>query len=428
MIRMTSIAIAGCLALALGLAPAAGAQLPDPDGYCVSANTQYDPQDLVRPDAPPVELPPGFTMRRIRIAGFSTVAIESGPRDSAEAVVFMHGNPGNSLDYLGILRSVPRGTRVIAFDIVGYGRADKPWDFRYDLDEGRVLVDRAFRELGIERMHLVGHDVGSVIGIDWAARHPEQLASAVMLAGGILIGYQDHHFARAWKTPKLGEQMMSGTNREGFVRAVQAHSPRPLPREFVDRNYDAYDRATRCAILRLYRAMPDLNALAREHAERLRPHDRPALVIWGDRDPFLPHQTTNGNREGFPRADVHVYENSGHWPYVDEEQRTVDLMSAFLRTHVVEQAGARIKLRVEPRHLRTGRRTRVRLRAHVGAARQPLAGAVVTLLGRRARTNTRGVATVVVAPRRPRLVKATAAKPPLVGGRKSVRLLRPARR
>jgi hypothetical protein len=244
-----------------------------------------------------------------------------------------------------------------------------------------------------------------------------------MLAGGILIGYQDHHIARAWKTPKLGEQMMSGTNRESFARAIQAHSPRPLPREFIDRNYDTFDRRTRCAILRLYRAMPDLNALAREHAERLRPYDRPALVIWGDRDPFLPHHTTNGNREGFPRADVHVYENSGHWPYVDEEERTVELMSPFLRAHVVEQAGARIKLRVSPRHLRVGRRQRVRLHAYLGSIRQPLAGATVRLLGARARTDARGRATLAVNPRRAALVKATASKRTLVAGRKSVRVM-----
>ena len=415
-------AVSAIAILALGPA-GAQAQGPDPDGYCVPQNTQYDHRDVVRPDAPPVELPPGATMRRIRVAGFSTLAIEVGPRDSEEAVVFMHGNPGNSLDFLGLLRAVPQGTRAIAFDILGFGKADKPWDFPYTLEASRALADRVFRELGIERMHLVGHDVGSVVGVDWAARHPEQLASAVLLAGGILIGYQDHHFARVWKTPKAGEQSMSGVTRDGFVNMVQAHSPRPLPREFLDRNYDAFDRATRCTILRLYRAAPNLDALAREHAAALRPYDRPALVIWGDRDPFLPQYVAHGNREGFPRADVHVYENSGHWPFVDEEQRTADLMSAFLRREVVEQAGARIKVAVSPRRVRAARRTRFRVRAWVGPARQPVAGALVTVAGRRGRTDDRGHATLIAQPRAVGLIKATATKASLTPGRKSIRVL-----
>lgn len=61
-------------------------------------------------------------------------------------------------------------------------------------------------------MHLVGHDVGSVVGVDWAARHPEQLASAVLIAGGIFTDYRDHHFARMWKAPLLGEESTRGTD------------------------------------------------------------------------------------------------------------------------------------------------------------------------------------------------------------------------
>jgi pimeloyl-ACP methyl ester carboxylesterase len=325
-------------ALGAALAPPAAAQqspiYPDPQGYCVASNTHHDPSDVRRPDAPPIELPPGFTRRRITVAGFSTSIIEAGPRDASEAIVFLHGNPGSSLDFLGLLRAAPPGTRVVALDILGFGAASKPYDFPYDFQAGRPLIDRILRELGITRMHLVGHDVGSVVGVDWAARHPDRLASAVLIAGGILIGYQDHHFARAWKTPLAGEEFMRGTDREGFVTVLQAHNPRPLPREFVDRNYDSFDRGTRCAILKLYRAMPDLTALGREHAKALRPHDRPALVIWGDRDPFLPQYLARSNREGFPSADIRIFSSSGHWPFVDEERRTVDLMRSFLARHV----------------------------------------------------------------------------------------------
>jgi pimeloyl-ACP methyl ester carboxylesterase len=415
--------LAAALALTCATAAPAHAQLPDPDGYCVPENTQYDPQDLARPDAPPVELPPGVTMRRIAVAGFSTFALESGPRDAREAVLFMHGNPGNALDYVGVLRSVPPGTRAIALDLLGFGKADKPWGFPFTLEASRALVDRVVDDLGIDRMHLVGHDVGSVVAVDWAARHPDRLASAVLLAGGILIGYRDHHFARVWKTPKLGEQSMRDVDREGFHFAIRAHSPRPLPREFLDRNYDAFDRATRCSVLRLYRAAPDLDALAREHAAALRPYDRPALVIWGDRDPFLPASMAEANREGFPSADVHVYPNSGHWPFVDEEGRTVELMSAFFGRHVVQQAGAPIDLAVSPRRVRAGRRTRFAVRTTVGGAGQPLPGAVVTIGRRRAVTGADGRATVALRPRRAGRLVARASKPPLAGATRRIRVL-----
>lgn len=412
-------------ATALALPGGAPGQERDPDAYCDPQNTHLDPQDVNRPDAPPIELPAGFVRREVPLAGFKTSVIERGPRDSREAVVFMHGNPGSSLDFIGLLGAVPKGTRVVAFDILGFGEADKPYDFPYDLAASRPLVDRVFRELGIERMHLVGHDVGSVVGVDYAARHPEKLASATLIAGGILIGYTDHHFARIWKTPSLGEESMRGVDREGFVDMIQAHNPRPLPREFVDRNYDYFDRGTRCAILRLYRAMPNLSELGREHAEALRPHDRPALVIWGDRDPFLPQYLANSNREGFPDADVHIFENSGHWPFVDTEDRTVDLMSRFLTRHVREQAGKKLRLSVIPRRVQRGRRTRVRVRVALAEApKQPVAGAIVSLGRRSAKTAADGRASIRITPMRARRLRMIARKPPLVPARATLRVTR----
>ena len=416
------LALASAAAL-LAPAGAASGQESDPDGYCDPRSTQFDPRDVERPDAPPIELPEGFVRRRVSVGGFSTVVIERGPRTSREAVVFMHGNPGSSLDFIGLLRSVPKGTRVVAFDILGFGEADKPYDFPYDLAASRPLVDRVFDELGIDRMHLVGHDVGSVVGIDYAARHPDRLGSAVLIAGGILIGYTDHHFARVWKTPFLGEESMRGVDREGFVGMIQAHNPRPLPREFVDRNYDYFDRGTRCAVLKLYRAMPDLSELGREHAQALRPYDKPALVIWGDRDPFLPQYLAHSNREGFPRADVNIFQNSGHWPFVDTEQRTVDLMSRFFARHVREQAGKKLRLRVAPRRLRQRRRNHVRLRVTLAEAPdRPVAGAVVSIGRRSARTAADGRASLRVAPRRARRLTATARKPPLASARLTLRV------
>ena len=414
-----AVAIAATLVLSAG----APGQESDPDAYCLPENTHLDPQDVRRPDAPPIELPRGFVRRRVAVAGFETSLIERGPRDSQEVVLFMHGNPGSSLDFIGLLRAVPKGTRVVAVDILGFGEADKPYDFPYDLAASRPLMDRLTRDLGVRRMHLVGHDVGSVVGVDWAARHPRRLGSAVLIAGGIMIGYTDHHFARIWKTPELGEESMRGVDREGFVSMIQAHNPRPLPREFVDRNYDYFDRGTRCAILKLYRAMPNLTELGREHAAALRPHDKPALVIWGDRDPFLPQTLAESNREGFPHADVHIFENSGHWPFVDTEARTVELMRDFFGRHVREQAGKRLRLSLAARKLRRGRPGRVRVRVSLSEAReQPVAGAVVAIGRRSAKTGADGRASIRIVPRQAGRLRVAARKPPLAPARGTVRV------
>jgi pimeloyl-ACP methyl ester carboxylesterase len=375
-------AVAAVLA-ACTLAPSARAQ-SDVSGYCEPENAQYDPRDTER-DTPPTPLPPGFTRRDFTIGGLSSPLTEAGSPASREAIVFMHGNSGSSLDFAGILRAAPPGARVLAFDLYGFGEADKPWDFSYSLEDSMPLLTQAAAKLGIDRIHLVGHDIGGVLGIEWASLHPSFLASATMLSSGVLIGYEDHDYARIWRRPGEGEAFMAATTRSLFHQGINSKEPEPLPDEFLDRDYDFYDRATRCAVLKATRAEPDVSGLAKRQAERLKPYDRPALVIWGGQDAFIKPEIAQRQREAFPHARIEVFEGSGHWPFVNEEDRTVKLLRAFFMRHVLERKGVRIRASAR----RRGRRVLVRawLRAK---PRRFLANATVRVAGHRAMTGAAG--------------------------------------
>lgn len=418
----TAVLVALCGAAACSAPAAAQQSYPDPAGYCDPANTQYDPDDTAR-DAPPIVLPPGFSRDRRRLGGsFTTPVIEGGARDSREAIVFVHGNPGSSLDWLGLLRAAPAGARVVAADLLGFGEADKPYDFPYSLEASTPLFNRALDELGIDRAHLVVHDLGGVVALEAAIARPSRLASAVLINSGVLIGYTDHKYAQRWKQPVQGEATMQATTREVFVNSIQNDAPRPMPREFLDRNYDYYDRPMRCAVLKAYRSATDVSAIGERQAAALRPLDRPALVIWGDSDPYVPADIAPRQRQAFPRAAVHLIENSGHWPFVDEEQRVVELMRGFLGGRVRERAGAQLRVAVAPRTARRGARTVFRVTATL-RGNQPVAGAVVRIGTRRAVTGSDGRAVLALGPGRRGLLGVSARKPGLRKGVAAVRVV-----
>ena len=146
-------------------------------------------------------------------------------------------------------------------------------------------------------------------------------------------GYRWHALARAWRTPLLGELLMAATTRAGFRLALRRGNPRGLPRAFVDRMYDDFDRHTRRAVLRLYRSLPDVAAAGETLAAALRPLDRPALVLWGRHDPYLPATLAPRQRDAFPHAEVHVLERSGHWPFVDDPATVTAALTGFLARH-----------------------------------------------------------------------------------------------
>jgi pimeloyl-ACP methyl ester carboxylesterase len=59
--------------------------------------------------------------------------------------------------------------------------------------------------------------------------------------------------------------------------------------------------------------------------------DRPALVIWGARDPYLPVALAERQREAFPSAEIEILEDSGHWPFADNPEAVGRLVEPFLR-------------------------------------------------------------------------------------------------
>ena len=94
--------------------------------------------------------------------------------------------------------------------------------------------------------------------------------------------------------------------------------------------YDDFDRHTRRAVLRLYRSLADVAAAGDTLAAALRPLDRPALVLWGRHDPYLPATLAPRQRDAFPHADIRVLERSGHWPFIDDPATVTAAVTAFL--------------------------------------------------------------------------------------------------
>jgi pimeloyl-ACP methyl ester carboxylesterase len=134
---------------------------------------------------------------------------------------------------------------------------------------------------------------------------------------------------------------MAATTRHGFRLLLGRGNPRGLPRTFVDRMYDDFDRATRHAVLELYRSVPDVARDGEQLARALRPLDRPALVLWGRRDPYMPVANAERQRAAFPRAEIRVLERSGHWPFVDDPATVTAALTGFLARHAGAPASER---------------------------------------------------------------------------------------
>jgi pimeloyl-ACP methyl ester carboxylesterase len=229
-------------------------------------------------------------------------------------VLYVHGSPTNSDDFLPFLER----TGGVAPDLPGFGRSGKPAGFDYSIPGYARFLESFVDALDQERFSLVVHDWGAL-----ALAMPDRLLDrldriVVMNAVPLLPGYRWHRIARVWRTPVAGELAMGFTTRWGFKQLSREAlaGEGPAPDYLLDRVWDHFDHGTQRAILRLYRSAPP-EELARAGA-RLGELERPALVLWGARDPYIPTSFATAYAEalGGP-ARLELLDHAGHWPWLD---------------------------------------------------------------------------------------------------------------
>lgn len=240
--------------------------------------------------------------------------------------VYCHGNPTHGEDWLPFLE---RGGPALAIDMPGWGRSARPERFDYSMHGLSAFLERCLAELGVERRKLVVHDWGALALIA-AQRRPELVERLVVIDSvPLLPGYRWHWVAQLWRRRGVGELLNATTTRSSLALLLrQARGDRsPMPPPFVDMIWDHWDAGTRRATLALYRdADPDRLAAAGSDLDRI---SCPALVIWGDRDAYLPTRFARAYADALPAAELEILAGVGHWPWIDQPG-VVDRVLGFL--------------------------------------------------------------------------------------------------
>ncbi len=240
-------------------------------------------------------------------------------------VVYCHGNPTHGEDWLPFLE---RGGAAVAIDMPGWGRSDRPDAARFDYSMYGLsaFLERCLDELGVAQRKLVVHDWGGLALIG-AQRRPELVEKLVVInTVPLLPGYRWHWIAQLWRRKPIGEILNRTTSKSGMALLMRQATGdrRPMPPKFIDMVWRHWDRGTQAAVLALYRhANPDRLAAAGKDLNRL---TCPTLVIWGDRDPYLPTRFANAYAAALPSSKLQVVPAAGHWPWLDDARVIEDVL------------------------------------------------------------------------------------------------------
>jgi pimeloyl-ACP methyl ester carboxylesterase len=293
-----------------------------------------------------------YRLRSVTLHGNRYAYRQAG---AGPVVVLIHGITSDSSTWAQVMPGLAKHFTVIAPDLLGHGGSAKPTG-DYSLGAHASLVRDILQELGHDRATFVGHSLGGGIAMQIAYQFPERCERLILVDSGGL-GREVSLLLRAATLPGAEYVLPILTNGRlldagrivGRAMGAVGLAPGTDLRESARGHATLADSVTREAFLRTVRSVVEPSGQRVDATDRLYLAERaPMLFVWGQHDTLIPVSHAHNAHARVPTSRLEVFENSGHFPQLDEPKRFVEVLGEFIAT-------------TEPKALEANRSTRRRL-------------------------------------------------------------------
>ncbi|BBX97353.1 alpha/beta fold hydrolase [Mycobacterium lacus] len=267
--------------------------------------------------------------RAFRIAG-------DGP-----AILLIHGIGDNSTTWNDIHAKLAQRFTVIAPDLLGHGKSDKP-----RADYSVAAYANGMRDLlsvlDIERVTVIGHSLGGGVAMQFAYQFPQLVERLVLVAAGGVT--KDVNVVLRLASLPMGSEALALLRLPLVLPAVQLVGRvvgvvlgstglgRDLPNvlRILD---DLPEPTASSAFSRTLRAVVDWRGQIVTMLDRCYLTQAiPVQIIWGTRDVVVPVRHAHMAHAAMPGSQLEIFEGSGHFPFHDDPARFIDVVQRFIDT------------------------------------------------------------------------------------------------
>jgi haloalkane dehalogenase len=248
----------------------------------------------------------------------------------------LHGWPTSSFLWRHVMPALAVRNRVIAVDLPGFGRSDKPLDVSYSFGFYDRFLDAFLAEAGAQRTGLAVHDIGGPIGLHWASRNPGRVTRLALL--NTLVYSRLSAAAMAF---------VAAARVPGIRSALTTPRALRLALRFGVQNKDGLGEDTIRAYQEPFRDRQSRRALAKAgsslHPSGLKEIEAwlprieiPVRVVYGKQDRILPdvERTMRKVAEDVPgEVEATALEDCGHFLQEDRPDLVGDALSGFFGSY-----------------------------------------------------------------------------------------------
>ncbi|MBD2529050.1 alpha/beta fold hydrolase [Nostoc flagelliforme FACHB-838] len=254
-------------------------------------------------------------------------------RSDLAPVLLLHGLVSQSYSWRHIIPALAnQGTRAIAPDWIGYGFSAKPEkrDFAYTPDAFITALEGFIKALELEHFSLVVQGFLGSVGLQYALRHPEQIANLVILNTPISTAAKLPWKIKQMGLPLAGEVMtqdpllVDRTLESGSRYRIDDKDLDIYRKPFLKSSSSGRSLLSSIRNLQLDSAMTEIQSGFKEWQQ-------PILIQWGMIDPWLPVDIAETFANSAPNSELIKLNNVGHYPQEHYHEAILEDLLPFVR-------------------------------------------------------------------------------------------------
>ena len=281
-----------------------------------------------------------FTKRSIHLESACVAYIDEG---SGPPVLLLHGCPFSSHIWGRLITDLRGHFRCIAPDLLGLGDTETKPDGDWALPAQAAMITGLLDQLGLQRVHVVGHDHGGAVAQLLAAEHPQVIDRLVLVNVEAFDNWpsrDERPFIVATQLPLIGRIVLwlwsfPAMARLALLSGAAVHDKQALSTSFV-RGFVRANLSTQHRRMKTRRFLAgQLETSNNRHTlaalDKLRSFDRPTMIVWGEADPHFGPEWGRRLYKEIPGATrLEMLPDTGHLVMEERPEQLAGFIRDFL--------------------------------------------------------------------------------------------------